>query len=221
MQATAIAAHISALDDADRYAAACRGSANPVALAWLAESLVLGQASAVLDLGAGLGGPAAWLQARYGCRVVALEPAPCAAVAAKALFGLAVVRAHAGAVPLRSGAFDSALLLGVLSVVRDGPGVLDEAARLASTLGILDYCATGPCTVEAGGSHFLPAAALLATLTDAGWSVDQTSTVPVDPPQRWSDARNWEDLAEHDDERAVAFAIRDGSIAAFMAVAHR
>ena len=43
---------------------ACRGSGSPSALAWLAEALELGPGRRLLDVGSGLGGPAAWAAAR-------------------------------------------------------------------------------------------------------------------------------------------------------------
>lgn len=58
-----------------RYAipAACRGSASPAALAWLAEACELTAGTRLLDVGAGAGGPAAWAAERFGVRPVLLE----------------------------------------------------------------------------------------------------------------------------------------------------
>ena len=60
-QALLIADQIPSLPEADRIAAACRGSGNPAALSWLAEGLRLDGSTTVIDLGAGLGGPSAGL----------------------------------------------------------------------------------------------------------------------------------------------------------------
>jgi hypothetical protein len=87
-QAASIAAQIPELPSEDRIAAACRGSGNPVALAWLAENLQLNESATVVDLGAGLGGPAEWMRARYQCTVIAVEPEPQAAAAGSSLFAL-------------------------------------------------------------------------------------------------------------------------------------
>src|SRR5690349_955787 len=85
----------------ERIATACRGSGKPSALAWTAEECGIGPDSRVVDLGTGLGGPAAWIARRFGCRPVALEPARGAVAGLAHLFDLAVVRADAAATPFR------------------------------------------------------------------------------------------------------------------------
>lgn len=57
-----------------RIPGACRGSSNPAALAWLAEALEVDRTTRMLDIGGGIGGPAAWLAERYRARPVVLEP---------------------------------------------------------------------------------------------------------------------------------------------------
>ena len=136
--AAAIADRIRMLAPDDRIAAACRGSGNPGALAWLAESLRLGNTTAVVDLGAGLGGPAAWMRSRYGCTVVAVEPATPAARAAASLFELPTVVAPANQAPFAADSFDAALLIGVVSVTPSPGNFLAEASRIARELGLLD-----------------------------------------------------------------------------------
>jgi len=74
----------------ERIAAACRGSGNPAALAWLAEECGIGPETRAVDLGSGLAGPAAWLARRYDCSVVALDPSPGATRGARQLFDLPV-----------------------------------------------------------------------------------------------------------------------------------
>ncbi len=220
-QAAVIAEQIPELPEADRFPAASRGSANPAALAWLAEGLRFDAGTRVVDLGAGLGGPAGWLAARYGCTVVALEPAPGAAAGAADLFELPVIRGAADAAPLRDGAFDVALLLGVTSVVADPGVVLAEAARLAPGLGLLDYCATGDEAVEAGGSRFLTPAELLAAAEAAGWEVEQSAPLNLASPRSWSTAADAVDAPAHADEAEVVAAIDGGRIAPFLAMARR
>ncbi|MEU7828504.1 MULTISPECIES: hypothetical protein [unclassified Nonomuraea] len=58
--------------------AACRGSASPAALAWLAEACELAPGMRLLDVGAGVGGPAAWAAERFGVRPILIEPMPTA-----------------------------------------------------------------------------------------------------------------------------------------------
>jgi SAM-dependent methyltransferase len=220
-QAAAIAVELPRLPIEEQIAAACRGSGNPAALAWLAESLEVNESTRIVDLGAGLGGPAAWFAARYRCPVVALEPAGGAASAAASLFGLPVMQARADSSPVHADAFDVALLLGVVSVVPDAVAVLSEARRVGRRLGLLDYCSTGRDEVEAGGSRFRSPDTLTALVTRAGWSVDEGSAVSVPAPQSWADAAEAIDVDPEPSEAQVIAAISDGSIAPFMLVASR
>ena len=179
--AAAAARRIRSLAPDERIAAACRGSANPAALAWLAEGLRLDRTTRVVDLGAGLGGPAAWFEARYGCTVVGIEPAGRAAGAARSIFDVPMIVATADAAPFAADTFDAVLLLGVMSVIEDGRTVLAEARRLAPGLGLIDYCSTGGSPVEAGGSTF-PTLDGLRDLIDRDWHVDQLASVDVPAP---------------------------------------
>src|SRR5438445_3147682 len=78
----------------------------------LAGRAGLGASSRVLDLCAGLGGPARFLASRRGSAVVALELHPGRAAGAARLHrlvkqtGVAVVRADATTLPFTGGAFD-------------------------------------------------------------------------------------------------------------------
>lgn len=204
----------------DRIAVACRGSANPAALAWIAEGVALGPRSVVVDLGAGLGGPAAWLELRYGCRVVALEPAPSAAEGAAPLFDLAAVRADASGAPLRDACADAALLLGVVSVVADPVAALAEARRVAARLGVLDYCAAGDAPVHAGGSTFPTRDLLDEWMRAAGWTVDVAADVDLPTPSPWQHAVDAYSPDEtSDDEDEVRHAIQHGEVEPRMVVA--
>ena len=223
--ASAIAAELDGVDIDRRVAAACRGSGNPAALAWLAEGLGLRAEMRAIDLGAGLGGPASWLSRRYGCAVVALEPAAGAAAGAAALFELTVVRGGAGAVPFRDDSFDVALLLGVVSVVDDAAAALHEAPGVGTRLGLLDYCASGSGVVRAGGSEFRPSAALEAGVEAAGWDVVQAVDLTVPPPVSWDEAADALETDIGDEARAseaeVAAAIEAGRIAPRLLIAVR
>ena len=54
--------------------AGCRGSGSPSDLAWLAEALQVGPDTRVVDVGSGVGGPAAWLAEHFGPQPVCAEP---------------------------------------------------------------------------------------------------------------------------------------------------
>src|SRR5690348_3978409 len=62
--------------------AACRGSASPAALSWLAERLRLRTGTIFLDSGAGIGGPAAWVRREYDVAPVLCDPMQGACAAA-------------------------------------------------------------------------------------------------------------------------------------------
>jgi SAM-dependent methyltransferase len=94
--------------------AACRGSGQPVALDWLLAGLHSGPGDLLADIGAGVGGPAAYASGRVGVRPVLVEPEPGACRAAARLFGAPVLRADATALPLADGSVHLAWCLGVL-----------------------------------------------------------------------------------------------------------
>lgn len=218
-QAEQIGPQIRGLDEERRIAAACRGSANPVALAWIAEALAFDGTTSVVDLGAGLGGPLAWFRQRYGCTGLALEPSAAAVATAASVFGLAVVRASAEAVPLRDAAFDVALLLGVVSVVDDATAALREARRVGGHLGLLDYCSTSSRTVVAGGSRFPTADRLAELLAGTGWHIEQMEHVAVSAPLRWREAHDDIDVEPDPSEAEVIAAIEAGDLAPHMVAA--
>lgn len=108
--------------------AGCRGSGSPPALDWLIERLRPGRDDRMLDCGAGVGGPAAYLAGRTGTVPVLTEPEPGACRAATRLFGLPVVQA-ATVLPFADATFDLAWSLGVLCTVP-----ADEQARFLAEL---------------------------------------------------------------------------------------
>ena len=220
-EVAADAADVLQGEDLDtRIAAACRGSGNPAALEWLAAGLDLDDSTRVVDLGSGLGGPAAWIVRRHSCPVaIALEPAAGAAHGSAALFDIPVVRGAADRAPFRSGQFDGALLLGVLSVVRHPIDALAEAARVAARVGVMDYCSTTGDVVEAGGSSFPTLDQLVEWVDRAGLVVTERTDVLPDPPEGWEDAAAKIDHVSdaHPEaeaaEREVSDAIEAGALA--------
>jgi SAM-dependent methyltransferase len=210
----------------ERIAAACRGSGNPAALAWIAEECGVNPATRVVDLGTGLGGPAAWIAQRYGCRPVALEPARGAVAGIHRLFDLAVVRADAVATPLRTDGFDVALLLGVLSVVDAPTEVAAEAVRLAGRVAVIEYCSTRGGSVHAGGSTFPTRERLEALLVSVGCAPPTVVEMTMPSPPRWVQAQEEFDATDDDtaaaaSEHAVQDAIAAGRLQPFVMVAPR
>jgi sarcosine/dimethylglycine N-methyltransferase len=100
----------------------------------------------VLDICAGLGGPARFLASRRRCRVVGVELNPGRAVGMARLTRLvrlddrvAVVRGDAVALPFASGRFDACVSQEALLHITDKPAVLAEARRVLAPGGRLAF----------------------------------------------------------------------------------
>lgn len=214
-EARELLCRIGRLHGEDRIAASCRGSANPAALGWLADTLALSSGDRVVDLGAGLGGPAAWMRSYIGCSVIASDPSPAAVAGAHQLFGLVTVQATAASTPFAVDGFDAVMLLGVLSVVDDRTSVVREARRVGRRVGVLDYCSASTETLCVGGSRFPSIDELTSELASA-W--DQVSVMRVDgpTPASWDRAaeRAHDGVPQPSSEREVVDAIEAGRLVA-------
>jgi len=166
--------------------AGCRGSGSPSDLAWLAEAMLVGSDTRIVDVGSGVGGPAAWLADHFGAQPVCVEPMRGAAAAGGRLFGLPTVVADAEALPLRSGVFDAVECLGVLCTIPRSrrPAVLAELRRVlrypddhgnGGDLGLLVFVARGPLPGPLPEGNDFPTEDALHTLLDgAGFTVVQS-----------------------------------------------
>lgn len=223
IEAAAVTDRIMSMPANSRVAAACRGSANPAALAWLAEALDIGPDVTVGDFGAGIGGPAAWFARHWRCDVVAVDPAPGSVRGACALFEVPVVQAAAQHLPFKLDAFDVGLLLGVISVIDEPGAVLREVGRVAARLGVLDYCSSTSVEVHAGGSTFPTPEALIGLCQAHGWSVSDGLTIDVLTPPPWRAAAEaaQRGVVMPDAEREVVAAIESGALTPFMLTAVR
>ncbi|CUR56210.1 C5-O-methyltransferase [metagenome] len=112
--------------------AACRGSGSPAALEWLARRTGCHPDTRLLDVGAGLGGPAEYAARSFGVRPVLVEPMLGACRSSLALFGRPVTTASGEALPIRSAAFDVVWCLGVLCTVEDQAAMLAELRRVVT-----------------------------------------------------------------------------------------
>jgi len=170
--------------------AACRGSANPAALAWLAEACELAAGTTLLDVGAGAGGPAAWAAERFGVRPILVEPMLTACRAAARLFGLPVIAADGARIPLRPESVDATWCLGVLCTVQDKAALLGEIHRVlkpGASLGLLVVIARAPRTHPApDGNHFPTQDELATLLTRTGFDLREHIDRPDDVPLSWS-----------------------------------
>ena len=189
-----------ALDLGERYhvPAACRGSGSPAVLAWLIDALALSATDRMLDCGAGVGGPAAFVMDRIGVRPVLTDPEFEACRAADRLFALPAVQAGSD-LPLAPDSFDVIWSLGVLCTVPDQRHLLTELRRVVRTngrLGLLVFLRTRPSLPEQPeGNNFPTAAALEELLATTGWAVSHRRST-TDLPAAESD---WQGLADEVD----------------------
>ncbi len=181
---------------AARYAvpAACRGTGGPRVLTWLLDRMALAPGATLLDVGAGLGGPAAFARDRDRVRPVLLEPEPAAARAAGDLFGMPVARADAETLPLRDNGFDAVWSLGVLCTTPHQADLVAELARVVRPGGAVGLMVLvtpqDEALVAPTGNVFPPVAEVERMAGAAGLVIQDTAETPVDDPlpADWAEA---------------------------------
>src|SRR6267143_1458384 len=115
----------------------------------LARRAGITRASLVLDICAGLGGPARFLASRRGCRVVGVELHPGRAAGMQRLSRLVgVVRGDATALPFGAARFDACMSQEALLHVADKAAVLAEARRVLVPGGRLAFSRSEEHTSE-------------------------------------------------------------------------
>jgi SAM-dependent methyltransferase len=176
-----------------RIPAACRGSGQPAALDWLLAGLAPTPGTPMVDVGAGLGGPAAYAATQAGVRPVLLESEPDACRAARQLFSDPVIHGDATRLPFADGSVPAAWCLGVLCTM-PGPdaqsAVLRELRRViqpGGRIGLLVLLACGPRLDDPPeGNHFPTVTGLDTQLSQAGLALldrQATGALPSHPPQ--------------------------------------
>jgi SAM-dependent methyltransferase len=224
---------IAALGPDHAIPGACRGSGGLAAMAWLAEWLRLGPGVALLDIGGGLGGPAAWATEERGARAVLAEPMPGAVRGARRLFDLPAVVAAGERLPVADASFPAAWALGVLSTTTEKEGLLLELRRVLAPdgrAGLVAYLAEGPVDDAPEGNAFATADELRALLAATGLDIVETVAVAElpDGPAEWTrrEQRVQDDLAERHrgderweraqaDEDRVASLLAEGRVKAY------
>jgi ubiquinone/menaquinone biosynthesis C-methylase UbiE len=172
----------------------CRGTGQPQLLERLADGLRLTSSSLVLDLGSGLGGPAAWLAAHHGCRVIGTDVMETEVRAAARLFpGSTAAVGAAEELPWRDACFDAVWCLGVLEMIEDKRRVAREIARVlrpGARFAIYGFFATGrPFTHEPSANHFASLDECLADLAASGLAlVDAVPYEGSSSPDEWRQA---------------------------------
>ena len=171
--------------------AGCRGSGGPSALDWFLHRLDVRPGATLLDVGAGVGGPAGYAREHRGASALLLEPELAACHAARTLFQFDAVCADAAALPLPDDTVEVAWCLGVLCTTSDQPGVLRELRRvLTSTgrLGLLVYVAVDAVENAPEDNHFPTRAELADLYAAAGLSVVARTGLADLPatPDRWT-----------------------------------
>lgn len=172
--------------------AGCRGSGGPRALDAILHRLAVGESDRMLDVGAGVGGPAGYAHLTTGVRPVLVEPQAGACRAARRLFDLPVARGDGLSLPFAHGTFDVVWSLGVLCTTRHHRAALAELRRVVADrgrVGLLVYIADGALPESPEGNHFPTTEELHADLAAAGLAVadERDLTSPEDETQQWRD----------------------------------
>lgn len=181
----------AALDLSEEFylPAACRGSGNPASMAWLLDALRVGDGDALLDCGAGVGGPAAFARESAGARPVLVEPETGACRAAQRLFGFEPVRATGERLPFADATFSAVWCLGMLCTTPDQHEVLAELCRIlrpGGRLALLVYTATCDLGDDAPPGNYFPTEAELAELLSPPLAVTGTArTDDFAAPSDW------------------------------------
>ena len=211
--------------------AGCRGSGSPAGLAWLCEALQLTPGEALLDAGAGVGGPAAYAAEHYGCAPVLVEPMLGACSAARGLFGFPTVAAWCQQLPFGDDAFSAAWCLGVLCTTTEKAELLAELHRVLEPQGRLGLLVLVQAADELSevpeGNSFPTEAALADLLRNAGFLVVEqvdASQIPTAPmawqaridrvdealEDRFSRHQAWQDADRQ--SLVIGRLLRDGSV---------
>lgn len=183
---------VEAVGVEDPIAVACRGTADVALFEDLADGIGAHPGMRVLDLGCGMGGPAAWLRRQRGCDVVGLDLMEQGVRAARRLFAhdLSVV-GSTYALPFPAGAFAGVWAAGVLELIEDKATALREMARVLEPGGraaVYSYTSvTDELDDPPASDFFVSADAMGALAEEAGLQIHRAG--PAAPAG--GDDRGW------------------------------
>ena len=179
----------------DLIAAVSPGPAYPAVLRTLASAFQPSASadSTLVDLGAGMGGASAWLAARTGAHVIAVEPAPGSREAARQLFPeLDVREGTAQRSGLPDGCADMVVALGVTSLLGNLGDLIDEALRVArpdGLIGIADMFLAEGLRESSGVNTLRSVEFVVAALSDRGLDIEVIGCADdAMPDPSWADA---------------------------------
>lgn len=190
--------------------AGCRGSGGPATLDRLLDRLALSPGDLLIDVGAGVGGPAGYAARTRSIRPLLLEPEPAACRASRRLFGLPTVQASATRLPVPDGAAAGLWSLGVLCTIDEQQTVLRElrrAVRPGASIAMLVLEAQGELPEHPEGNAFPTADQLAADIEAVGLRLtwrDEMTPVSAESGdwQRRSDAVHAELERRHGNDEA-------------------
>ena len=184
--------------------AACQGT-SPAVVEWLLHRQDPEPGTVLLDVGAGLGGPAEHAAHAAGVEPVLVDPVGDSCAAARQLFGRPSVTADGGSLPFADQTAPLVWSLGVLCTVPDKEAHVREAARVLSydgSLGLLVFeRQVDELPEQPRGNTFPTADEVEGLLHDAGLEVlDSVPLADLEPaPAEWSRAAHRVDqwIAQH------------------------
>lgn len=182
---------------ADPVAVACRGTGDPALFADLADAIGARPGLRVLDVGCGMGGPGAWLQAERGCDVVGVDLMVENLRAARALFGHeSTIAASTAALPFAGDSFEAVWAVGVLEMVEDKRAALHEVARVLTPGGraaVYSFTSAAPTVHDPPrADHFVPVSVVRSLAAAAGLDVlaARPARSAASVPAEWLAARS-------------------------------